>query len=70
MDNITIDGTTFYTIPNAATKLGVTRQRMHELIKTYEIKTVKIHNRARIVSEHELNAIPDSRPDGVHINRR
>ena len=60
----------FFTVPEAAEHMGVSRQRMHELITTYSLKTLALSSRARIIKKSELEKIPNDRPTGVHIEYR
>lgn len=54
------------TISEAARKYGVTRQRMHILIKDHGVNPVRLHARCLLVSERELRKIPRERKNGIH----
>lgn len=52
------------TIPQAAERFGVTRQRMHQLIGTYGVATVFVSPKLKMVDVKELAKIPAKRPPG------
>ena len=54
-----------FTISQAAELFGVTRQRMHQLILAYNVETVVINDRCKLVDVMELAKIPTVRPWGV-----
>ena len=54
----------FVTIAQAAAKLNVTRQRMHQLIDDYNLKTWELHKRCKLIDTSELRKIPAYRPPG------
>ena len=49
------------TISEAAGKLGVTRQRMHQIIGELQAKTTEIHPRMHVISKQELAKIERKR---------
>lgn len=54
----------FITIAQAANKLKVTRQRMHQLIDEYSLKTREVNKRLKLIDKTELTKIPAYRPPG------
>jgi hypothetical protein len=58
------------TIPQAAKEFGVTNQRMHQLLKTYSVKTICLASRVKLVTRRELKKIPAHRPPGPMKNRK
>lgn len=56
------------TISEAAEKLGVSRQRMHVLCRTYQLKTVPA-GPIKVLDERELRKIPSERPTGKKISK-
>ena len=49
------------TIAEAADRLQVSRQRMHQLIESYHLQTQKIQGRLVVLEETELDKIAESR---------
>ncbi len=56
------------TVSEAAKTFGVTRQRMHMLIREYSLQTTQLHPRCTLVCKTELKKIPKERPVGIHKN--
>jgi len=67
-------GKDFLTVAELAELEGVTRQRVHQLIRTYGVKTVKLGNRFMVIPLLELKKIPPAeereRNNGVSIDKR
>jgi len=63
----TTDLNDYLTVPEAAKRYGVTRQRMHQLIEYYEAETIYLHRRMRLIHKTELKKIPTKRPNGRHV---
>jgi len=59
----------YLSVTEAAEMFGVTRQRMHALIKTYQIKSEKVGKQI-VLSRKNLSKIPSDRPNGVHLESR
>lgn len=57
------------TISEAAGRLGVSRQRMHVLVRTYNLKTEKV-GMMRRVEMKELKKIPSERPTGRKVAKQ
>jgi hypothetical protein len=55
------------TISDAAKALGVSRQRMHVLIKTYAVQTTSV-GPIKLVDLKELRKIPAIRPTGKKVS--
>jgi len=51
------------TIKEAAVKLGVSRQRMHEIIRFHKAETLQINARLKFVSSKEVKRIEKERND-------
>ncbi len=49
------------TISEAASKLGVSRQRMHQIIQEQRLKTTAIHSRLTVISSDEVRKIKAER---------
>lgn len=64
----------FLTIAELAELEGVTRQRVHQLIQTYGVKTVKLGPRFMVIPILELKKIPSAeereRMNGVSVGKR
>ena len=58
------------TIASAAEKLGVTRQRMHQLIQEHSLKTELVHARLRLIHPRELAKIPEIRTPGKKSSKK
>jgi len=54
------------TMSEAAAKIGVTRQRMHVIIDTYEL-SFRWVGPLKIISETELKRLPKLRPGGRRV---
>lgn len=59
-------------VPEAAREhLGLTAQRLHQLIDRYEIPTIKAHTRLTLIRKSDVEKLSKmERPSGVHIERR
>ena len=55
----------YYTIRQLAERLGVCRQRVHQLIETYSVKTDWLGS-VLVISRAESKKIPKTRPIGRH----
>ena len=53
------------TISQAAEQFGVSPQRMHQLIAAYEVETICVNPRLKLVEQKELRKIPEHRPTGI-----
>lgn len=60
----------YYTVSEAAELFGVTRQRMHSLIKTYNVHVDKVSARLCVIPKSEIKKIPKDRPNGVRHDRQ
>lgn len=61
----------YATVSEAAAELGVSRQRVHGLIKSGQLAAEVVHERLTIIPRDSLDAIKKaSRPHGVHIDKR
>lgn len=68
--SIVLDGR-YATVSEAAAELGVSRQRVHGLIKSGQLAAEVVHERLTIIPRDSLDAIKKaSRPHGVHIDKR
>ena len=71
MLNVSALKTGWITVKDASEMVGVTVQRMHQLIKTYELETDEINPRLKTVREKDVTKLKEmERPDGVRIDRR
>ena len=59
------------TMTEAAKQIGVSRQRMHELVAIYQLKIeeVNVGNIRKMIDKKELKKLPKNRPSGVHIGK-
>lgn len=58
-------------IREAADLLGVSVQRMHQLIDSYKLSTDSINPRFKVVKRSEVEKLAESeRPNGVRRDRR
>ena len=58
-------------VRDAADLLGVSIQRMHQLIDSYELSTDAINPRFKVVKRIEVEKLAESqRPNGVRKDRR
>jgi excisionase family DNA binding protein len=57
------------TITQAAEIVGVSRQRMHKLVKTYALSTIKA-GPVRLIYRSELASLPAKRPSGRKISKK
>lgn len=55
---------TLLTVSEAASKMQVTRQRMHQLIKEYSLEITEVHRRMIMIDQAELSKIPTKRSPG------
>ena len=61
----------FRTVTEAADLLGLTTQRVRQLIQTGQIVAEKAHDRLWIVAVRELERFQNvDRPAGVHVDKR
>lgn len=60
----------YLTIRQAAAKLKVSRQRMHQLVRIYSLKTEQIDGLLTMISKKELAKIPAKRDCSTRINRK
>jgi hypothetical protein len=51
----------FLTIANAASQIGVSRQRMHKLIELYEVKPFRVNDRLSMIKKHDVEKIKQER---------
>lgn len=59
------------TIAELATMLGVTVQRAHQLITRYDVPTVLVNARMKLVRLKDAESLLTmERPSGVHVERR
>lgn len=56
----------YVSVSEAAEFFGVTPQRMHQLIKSYEVPVEKQNPRFSVIRKTDLKRIPKRRPAGVH----
>lgn len=66
---ITMPVTNMLTVSEAAEKFGVSRQRMHVLIRNYKIKVEKV-GPIQLIEQKDLLKIPSHRPTGVKKNSK
>jgi len=59
----------FLTITQAAELSGVSRQRMHQLVKLYGVPTHPVGSQ-NLIYRPDLDKIPANRPSGVQISKR
>lgn len=57
------------TLTEAAKKIGVSRQRMHVLVRTYDLTTEKA-GPIRMLDAAELRKIPKNRPTGKKVSNK
>ncbi len=60
----------YISVSEAAGKLGVSVQRMHQLIATYKLIVESVNPRMKLIPAGELRKIPEDRPSGVRLDRR
>ncbi len=58
--------TNMLTITEAAQQIGVSRQRMHVLIKTYGLQTERA-GPIKMIARDELAKLPTNRPSGRKV---
>ncbi len=62
---------TYATVTEAAAELGISRQRVHGLIKSGQLVAEAIHDRLLAIPRKSLEAIKKvDRPVGVHVDKR
>lgn len=62
---------TYVTVSEAAAELGISRQRVHGLIKSGQLVAESIHDRLLAIPRKSLDAIKKvERPVGVHLDKR
>lgn len=59
----------YFTISQVAERLGVTHQRVHQLIRTYNVSCEKL-GAIKIISKAEMAKIPRKRPNGVNVGKK
>lgn len=52
------------TVSEAAEIFGVSRQRMHVLLRDYEVPVVPLSARMSMIKKQDLKRIPKDRPNG------
>ena len=52
------------TISEAAKKLSISRQRMHQIIAENNLETEQVHERLLLIHPRELKKIPEKRQPG------
>lgn len=58
------------TARDAADVLGVTIQRVHQLVASYGIESMEVNPRFKLLKESDVHKIASKeRPNGVHIGR-
>lgn len=59
------------TMTEAAKQIGVSRQRMHELVIAYGLKVTEVNvgNIRKMIDKQELKKLPKNRPSGIHIGK-
>ena len=68
---MTVIAKKYYTVTEAADLLGLTTQRVRQLIQTGQIVAEKAHDRLWIVAVRELERFQNvDRPAGVHVDKR
>lgn len=61
----------YVTVTEAAGELGVSRQRVHGLIKSGQLTSEVVHGRLTVITRKSLDAIKKiERPRGVHVDKR
>lgn len=61
----------YHTVNEAAQILGVTPQRVRQLISSGQLAADKVHARLILISESTLRRFQKiNRPDGVHLHKR
>jgi hypothetical protein len=61
----------FVTVSQAAQLIGVSRQRMHQLIFAYDLHAEVVGSgRVKVLHRKELRKIPSERPPGPKSGRR
>lgn len=59
------------TIREGADIVGVSVQRMHQLIETYELETEYLNPRMKTMKRCDANRLAEmERPAGVHVRRK
>ena len=56
-----MDTSELITIPQAARILGITRQRMHQIVAEQSLSVVEINSRLRLISRDLVRNLRDSR---------
>lgn len=61
----------YETVSDAARELGVTTQRVHQLIKSGQLTAEQVHARLKVIPRNALDAFKKiTRPHGLHIDKR
>ncbi len=61
----------YVTVSDFADELGVTRQRVHALIRRYGVNAEQVCvGGPFLIPRRELRKIPKNRPSGIHIGNR
>jgi excisionase family DNA binding protein len=60
----------YLTVRQAAEKLGVSRQRVHQLIRIYSLQTEQIDGLLVMISKKELAKIPANRDCSTRLKRK
>ncbi len=61
----------YATVSEAADDVGVSRQRVHGIIKSGQLAAEIVHERLKVIPRESLDAIKKvKRPRGVHIDKR
>jgi predicted DNA-binding protein YlxM (UPF0122 family) len=61
----------YFTVSELAAELGVTRQRVHGLLHTYNIPIMKPHPRLTLIPKKEARRLLKlDRPTGRHVSQK
>ena len=73
-DEITLILDTAESFREVAERLGVSIQRVHQLVETYSVAVVEVNPRFKLIPADELKKIPSTKKrqslTGKHLNKR